>query len=142
MEKNEVLDILPHRYPFLFIDRIIEYQRGSSIKCIKNVTVNEPYFLGHFPGRPIMPGVLLLEAAAQAGIILYKKTFEPERFANKQFLLSSSKIKNLIPVEPGDQIEIQVSAVKILTIGGVFQFVIHTANEIAAKGEFTFAVTN
>ena len=76
---QEILDLLPHRYPFLLIDRVVEFERGKRLVAIKNVTINEPFFQGHFPGYPIMPGVLVVEAMAQAGGILMMSEYPDRR---------------------------------------------------------------
>lgn len=108
---KEIQKILPHRYPFLLVDRVLKIEKGKSIVAIKNVTYNEPFFNGHFPEYKIMPGVLIIEALAQAGgILLYHSLPDPE---DKIVLLS--KIKNAKfrkPVIPGDQIEFHVDLVK------------------------------
>jgi beta-hydroxyacyl-ACP dehydratase FabZ len=109
---EEILKSLPHRYPFLLVDRILKITKGKSIICIKNVTYNEPFFQGHFPERKIMPGVLVVEALAQAGgILLYHSVPEPET----RFVLLS-KIDNTKfrkPVYPGDQLKLSVEIVKL-----------------------------
>ena len=104
--------MLPHRYPFLLVDRVLELEKGKSIVAIKNVTINEPYFQGHFPILRIMPGVLVVEALAQAGgILLYNSIPNPE-----EKIVFLSKIDNLKfrkPVIPGDQIRLEVEIVKL-----------------------------
>ena len=105
MDINEILQHLPHRYPFLLIDRVTEFKAGESLVGYKNVTYNEPFFQGHFPERPVMPGVLLLEAMAQATGLLAFKTIE--RGARRQslyFLVGIDKARFKQPVEPGDQL--------------------------------------
>jgi 3-hydroxyacyl-[acyl-carrier-protein] dehydratase len=105
MDINRILDHLPHRYPFLLIDRVTEYKAGESLTGIKNVTYNEPFFLGHFPQRPVMPGVLILEAMAQATGLLAFRTVE--RGADRDslyFLVGMDKARFKRPVEPGDQL--------------------------------------
>ncbi|MGB5306346.1 MAG: 3-hydroxyacyl-ACP dehydratase FabZ [Gammaproteobacteria bacterium] len=105
MDINQILDHLPHRYPFLLIDRVTEFKPGESLVGIKNVTYNEPFFQGHFPQRPVMPGVLILEAMAQATGLLAFRTME--RTAERQslyFLVGMDKARFKRPVEPGDQL--------------------------------------
>ncbi len=111
---EQILGMLPHRYPFLLIDRVLEFEEGKSLVAIKNVTYNEPFFQGHFPGLKVMPGVLLIEAVAQAGgILLYKSIPEPEK---KLFFLSKvDKTKFRRPVIPGDQIRLEVEILKLKT---------------------------
>ncbi|MGJ8654234.1 MAG: bifunctional UDP-3-O-[3-hydroxymyristoyl] N-acetylglucosamine deacetylase/3-hydroxyacyl-ACP dehydratase [Opitutaceae bacterium] len=112
MDIRRVLDILPHRYPFVMIDRIIELVSPDELVALKNVTINEPYFQGHYPGRPVMPGVLQVEAMAQAaGVLLLRKLpVEENKIA---FFMSVDKVKFRQAVEPGDSIEIRVKLIKI-----------------------------
>jgi UDP-3-O-[3-hydroxymyristoyl] N-acetylglucosamine deacetylase/3-hydroxyacyl-[acyl-carrier-protein] dehydratase len=125
MDIRRVLDILPHRYPFVMIDRVIEIVGEDELVALKNVTINEPYFQGHYPGRPVMPGVLQIEAMAQAaGVLLLRKLpVEENKIA---FFMSVDKVKFRQAVEPGDSVEIRVKLIKI------------RGNKIAtAKGECT-----
>jgi len=110
----DILDIqalLPHRYPFLLVDRIIELEEATRIVGIKNVTANEDFFQGHFPGRPIMPGVLLLEVMAQVGGVLARKTAEGKGRPTV-FLTGIEKAKFRRPVVPGDQLLVEVKVVR------------------------------
>src|SRR5271165_4805449 len=104
---NEIMKILPHRYPFLLIDRITEIMRTKRIVALKNVTVNEPYFVGHFPAGPIMPGVLVVEAMAQAGGVLLLIEF-PDREHKLLLFTGIERAKFRRPVSPGDQLRIEV----------------------------------
>jgi 3-hydroxyacyl-[acyl-carrier-protein] dehydratase/UDP-3-O-[3-hydroxymyristoyl] N-acetylglucosamine deacetylase/3-hydroxyacyl-[acyl-carrier-protein] dehydratase len=109
---EKILRILPHRYPFLLVDRVLEIEKGKSIVAIKNVTINEPYFQGHFPDFRVMPGVLVVEAMAQAGgILLYYSIPNPEK--KLVFLSKIDNLKFRKPVVPGDQIRLEVEVVKI-----------------------------
>ena len=109
---REIQSILPHRYPFLLIDRIIELEPKKKIVGIKNVTINEPFFQGHFPGNPIMPGVLILEAMAQAGgILAVKSTDNLEGKEKTVFFLGIDKAKFRKPVVPGDQIKFEITII-------------------------------
>jgi UDP-3-O-[3-hydroxymyristoyl] N-acetylglucosamine deacetylase/3-hydroxyacyl-[acyl-carrier-protein] dehydratase len=112
MDIRRVLDILPHRYPFVMIDRVVEVVSDDELVALKNVTINEPYFQGHYPGRPVMPGVLQVEAMAQAaGVLLLRKLpIEENKIA---FFMSVDKVKFRQAVEPGDSIEIRVKLIKI-----------------------------
>src|SRR3989338_6830635 len=128
MSFAEILECLPHRYPFLLIDRVIEFELGKTLVAIKNVSVNEPFFAGHFPGRPIMPGVLMLEALAQAGTILAFKTLkelEQDGALNNSlfFFAGIDNARFNRVVEPGDQLRLEVTLTKmrrsVLCVDGI-----------------------
>ncbi len=109
MDIHAIFQHLPHRYPFLLVDRVLDYTLGESLTAIKNVTVNEPFFQGHFPHRPVMPGVLILEAMAQATGLLAFKTSEAQPDNDSLYYLvgvDNARFKN--PVEPGDQLLLEV----------------------------------
>ena len=108
LDINEIQALLPHRYPFLLIDRVIDITRGQRIVAIKNVTVNEPFFQGHFPGYPIMPGVLIVEAIAQAGGALLMSEIE-DRDSKLMVFTGVERAKFRRPVLPGDQLRIEVT---------------------------------
>ncbi|MFP4070807.1 MAG: 3-hydroxyacyl-ACP dehydratase FabZ [Desulfovibrionales bacterium] len=108
---NDILEILPHRYPFLLVDKVVEFTPYNSITALKNVTINEPFFQGHFPGYPVMPGVLILESMAQVGGILVKKSI-PEEMDDKIFLFTGiEKARFRRPVMPGDQLILKINYV-------------------------------
>ncbi len=107
----KILALLPHRYPFLMVDRVVEYEPGRSIVGVKNVTINEPYFQGHFPGRPVMPGVLLLEAMAQVGAIMLMDA--PENAGKIPYFMSMDKVKFRHAVYPGDVMRIEIEVVRM-----------------------------
>ncbi len=112
IEIEEIMRLLPHRYPFLLVDRVIEYEEGKRVVGIKNVTINEPFFQGHFPGHPIMPGVLIIEAMAQVGGILLMGTVQNAE--NKVvYFTSLDNVKWRKPVRPGDQLRFELEVVKI-----------------------------
>lgn len=107
---HEIRKILPHRYPFLLIDRVLEYELHTRLSAIKNVSINEPFFPGHFPARPVFPGVLLLEAIAQASAVLASRGVSTEPDENTIFLFAGiDKARFKRPVEPGDQLLIEVA---------------------------------
>lgn len=114
LDINEILKHLPHRYPFLLIDRIIEYNDRKSLVAIKNVTINEAFFQGHFPQRPVMPGVLILEALAQAGGVLAYKSIGklPGDGAPLFFLAGIDNARFRRIVEPGDQLRLEVTFIR------------------------------
>ncbi|MCJ7596316.1 MAG: 3-hydroxyacyl-ACP dehydratase FabZ [Desulfobacterales bacterium] len=115
LEYQDIVKVLPHRYPFLLVDRITELELGKRVKGIKNVSINEPFFQGHFPGNPIMPGVLILEAMAQAGGVLARLSLSAvtEKEANQPLLfMSIDKVKFRKPVVPGDQLIIEMEALR------------------------------
>jgi beta-hydroxyacyl-ACP dehydratase FabZ len=106
---TEVMNFLPHRYPFLMIDRILEFEADKRIVGMKNVTINEPFFQGHFPGHPIMPGVLLLEAMAQTGGVMALMSLPAEEVKKKVlYFMSIDKAKFRKPVTPGDQVRFEL----------------------------------
>jgi 3-hydroxyacyl-[acyl-carrier-protein] dehydratase len=108
MDIMELQKFLPHRYPFLLVDRVLEMERLKRIVAIKNVTINEPFFQGHFPGQPVMPGVLILESMAQAGGLLLLQEI-PNRGEKLMYLASMNNVKFRRPVVPGDQLRVEVN---------------------------------
>ena len=118
---HQILKLLPHRYPILLVDRVLEIEQGKRIKAIKNVSINEPYFLGHFPHRPVMPGVLMLEAMAQAAAILSFDSMGKALDDNSVYYfagIDAARFKR--PVEPGDQLVMDVELVR--SRAGIFKF--------------------
>jgi 3-hydroxyacyl-[acyl-carrier-protein] dehydratase len=113
MDINDILQHLPHRYPFLLIDRVTEFNAGESLVGYKNVSYNEPFFQGHFPERPIMPGVLILEAMAQAtGLLAFKTVERGARRESLYFLVGMDKVRFKKPVEPGDQLVLRAKLLR------------------------------
>ena len=112
MDVNEIRKYLPHRYPFLLVDRVVELVPGESIVAYKNVTVNEPFFNGHFPDHPVMPGVLIVEAMAQAaGILGFKTMDKTPQDGSIYYFVGSDKLRFKRPVVPGDQLKLEASIV-------------------------------
>jgi UDP-3-O-[3-hydroxymyristoyl] N-acetylglucosamine deacetylase / 3-hydroxyacyl-[acyl-carrier-protein] dehydratase len=112
IEIEEIMKVLPHRYPFLLVDRVTEYEEGKRVVGLKNVTINEPFFQGHFPGHPIMPGVLIIEAMAQVGGILLMGTV-PDPESKVVYFTSLDNVKWRKPVRPGDQLRFELDVVQI-----------------------------
>ena len=108
IEIKEIISILPHAYPFLLVDRIVEMESGKRIVGIKNVTFNEPFFQGHFPGRPIMPGVLIVEAMAQTAGVLAFKSLSEENQKKPVYFLGMDNVRFRKPVTPGDQLRFEL----------------------------------
>lgn len=111
MDITEIQSIIPHRYPFLLIDRILEIDPFKRIVAIKNVTINEPFFQGHFPGAPVLPGVIIIEAMAQAGAVLLFREVQ-DRASKLLYFTSIEEAKFRKPVGPGDQLVLEVSVIK------------------------------
>jgi 3-hydroxyacyl-[acyl-carrier-protein] dehydratase len=116
---EEILDLIPHRYPILLVDRVIDYQKNKTATALKNVTFNEPHFNGHFPNKPIMPGVLIVEALAQTAAILVSKSINDNK--NKLvYFMSIDAVKFRKPVVPGDSLYLKVEALQ--NRGAVWKF--------------------
>lgn len=109
---TEIQQLLPHRYPFLMIDRVVNYEEGKTLTAIKNVSINEPLFTGHFPNMPVFPGVLILEAMAQATGLLAFKTFGAPKENELYYFASIDNAKFRKPVMPGDQLVLEVEFLK------------------------------
>lgn len=137
MRIEEIKNLIPQRYPFLMIDRVMETKEGESIRVCKNVSVNEPFFSGHFPDKPVFPGALIAESMAQAACILLKKSI-PDLEATL-FYVTNMKIRFFKPVVPGDQLYVNIKTVKMTRVGGVFETEASVFDETVAKGEMTFA---
>jgi 3-hydroxyacyl-[acyl-carrier-protein] dehydratase len=112
MDIQEIQQLLPHRYPFLLVDRVVEIVPGQKITAYKNVTMNEPFFNGHFPGHPVMPGVLILEAMAQASAILAYKTSKMDPTQVVSYLMSVDGARFRKPVVPGDRLQLTVEVLR------------------------------
>jgi len=139
MNVNEIMKHLPHRYPFLLVDRIADLQPGISARGIKNVTINEPFFQGHFPGQPIMPGVLIIEAMAQvAGVMAFHSGVE----GKSVYFMSIDNAKFRRPVVPGDQVMLDIKVTK--QRGNVWKFTgaASVDGKLVSEAEFTAMVTD
>lgn len=121
IEITQIMAMLPHRYPFLLVDRVVEFEPNKRVLAIKNVTVNEPYFNGHFPGHPVMPGVLVIEAMAQASGILTQLSNGIERSANQlYYLVRVDKARFARTVVPGDQLKLEVTQKRLIRRMGLY----------------------
>ena len=136
MDIHAILKQLPHRYPFLLVDRVVELESNKRIRAIKNVTFNEPYFMGHFPGRPVMPGVLMLEALAQAaGLLAFDAMGQVPDENNIYYFVGIDSARFKRPVEPGDQLILEASIDRVR--GGIWKFkgVAKVGEEVACEAE-------
>ena len=134
---KEIIKILPQRYPFLMIDRVLELEPGKKVVAVKNVSFNEEFFAGHFPGQPIMPGVLIIEAMAQASIVLF---YGENSSAKKRmsYYLGSVKVRFLHPVFPGDQLKIVVEPIKVISGAAIVKAQAFVEEKEVAGGEISF----
>ena len=136
MDIHQIRKQLPHRYPFLLVDRVLEIEKGKRIKALKNVTINEPFFGGHFPNRPVMPGVLMLEAMAQAAALLAFDTAGVTMDDNTVYYfagIDGARFKR--PVEPGDQLVMDIELDRVRA--GIYKFkgVIRVAGDVVCEAE-------
>lgn len=143
MDIHEILAYLPHRYPFLLIDRVIGMESGESLTAIKNVTANESFFQGHFPERPVMPGVLILEAMAQAGAVLaYKSTNTHPSSGVLYYFAGIDNARFRRVVEPGDQLRLEVKVVRSKRDIWKLEGKAYVGDELACSAEFMSARKN
>ena len=122
MDIQQILQTLPHRYPFVMVDRVLEIEPGKRIVALKNVTINEPYFVGHFPGIPVMPGVMIIEALAQSAAILTYRTLDLKQGDGTLFYfagIDGARFKR--PVTPGDQLRLEVEMLRVMRGVGKFK---------------------
>jgi len=132
---KKIMELLPHRYPFLLVDRVTDVEPGVSLSAIKNVTINEPFFQGHFPGKPIMPGVLILEAMAQAtGLLAFSGLIDPSE-SRLYILVGIDKARFRGQVLPGDQLKLQVSLKRNMRGIGMFECKALVDDEVVAEAE-------
>lgn len=120
IDVHRIMEMIPHRYPFLMIDRVVDIVPGVKATGVKNVTINEPFFAGHFPERPVMPGVLIIEAMAQTAAVFVVHTLGPESEGKLVYFMSVDGARFRKPVEPGDQLHVEVT--KQRSRGNVWKF--------------------
>ena len=139
LDIQEIMGFLPHRYPFLLIDRIVEFEPTKRLVAIKNVTINEPFFQGHFPGYPIMPGVLVVEAMAQAGGIIMMHEL-PDRAEKLVVFTGIERAKFRRPITPGDQLRIEVEVISFRPRAGRIEGKAYVGEKLACEATLTCAV--
>jgi len=136
---EEILELLPHKFPFILVDKILEYKEGDYIKTLKNVSFNEPFFSGHFPDNPLMPGVLIIETVAQSGGLFIIKGYD-DLVDKNALLVGVNKTKFIKEVRPGDQMIVEVKLRKRLGNVFVFQGAVFAGNEIVTETEIIISV--
>ncbi|MHC5037562.1 MAG: 3-hydroxyacyl-ACP dehydratase FabZ [Planctomycetota bacterium] len=139
LENREIMERIPHAFPFVFVDRVLHLEKGVRGVAIKNVTVNERFFLGHFPGNPLLPGVLILESLAQLGGIIIGAGEEEAEEKSLWVLAEILNVRFRRPVVPGDQLILTVTVDKILGNAARFSGKAVAGEHVAAEGEFTLA---
>jgi len=132
---QKIMEILPHRYPFLLIDRIIDLVPGEKVIALKNVTINEPFFQGHFPGQPVMPGVLIVEAMAQAGGVLACESRATDSHGQLIYFMGMDKVRFRKPVVPGDQIIFEAKILKLRSKVAKMSGTATVDNQLVAEAE-------
>lgn len=139
-EIDRIMEILPQRYPFLLIDRIAELEPGKRVIAYKNVSINDWFFEGHFPGKPVMPGTLIIEAMAQASIVLYHSGYEDKLKGRPDYYLGSIKARFMHPVYPGDQLRLVAESVKLLPTGAYINVKAYVGDKDIAEADLVFSV--
>lgn len=141
IEIEEIMRYLPHRYPFLLVDRIVEYEENRRMVGIKNVSINEPFFQGHFPGSPIMPGVLIIESMAQVGGVLVFKSI-PDRDDKLVFFMAIENAKFRKPVRPGDQLRVEMEIVRVKGRVGKLRGKVYVDGQLTAQADIMFSLVD
>lgn len=142
LDVNRIMEMIPHRYPILLVDRLLEFTPGESAVGLKNVTMNEPHFMGHFPGMPVMPGVLIVEAMAQTSAILVVQTLGKEAESKVVYFMTIDNARFRKPVVPGDSLHIHVE--KIQQRGAVWKFkgTAKVGDKVCAEAVFSAMLTD
>jgi len=140
LDQHGIRQLLPHRYPMLLVDRVLDYEASKFIRGLKHVSANEPFFQGHFPGYPVMPGVLIVEAIAQTGAVLMSKSLDVDVGGKAIFFMSADNCRFRSPVRPGDVVRMPVRVVRHR--GDVFKFAGQALvdGKVAAEAEFAAMV--
>lgn len=136
LDISEILALLPHRYPMILIDRIIDLIPGEKVVALKNVTINEPYFTGHFPSTPVMPGVLIVEAMGQAGGVLIMSDLPRNQIPGAIYFMGFDHVRFRIPVTPGDQLILEVNMIKKRSKAVKMSATAMVAEKLVAEAEF------
>jgi len=132
---QKIMQFLPHRYPFLLVDRVLELEPGVRIVALKNVTINEPFFQGHFPGQPVMPGVLIIEAMAQAGGLLAYESGPADKHGQLIYFMGMDKVRFRKPVVPGDQLIFEARILRMRTKVAKMAGTAFVDNQLVAEAE-------
>lgn len=138
LDIKQIMEIIPHRHPFLLIDKITELAEGQKVTAVKNVTMNEPFFQGHFPGEPVMPGVLIVEAMAQAGAVAVLSMDEHK--GKIAYFGAIDKAKFRGKVVPGDTLTLEVEIVKLKSVAGIGKGIAYVNGKKVAEAEITFMI--
>jgi 3-hydroxyacyl-[acyl-carrier-protein] dehydratase len=138
---QEIQKIIPHRFPFLLIDRVIDLQPNEKLVAFKNVSLNEPFFVGHFPEEKVMPGVLIIEAMAQAGCVYfyYSRNLQGQKLI---YYLAKVTAKFIKPVIPGDQLRIEVTTIKMMNRAGFLKTLALVNDQLVAEAQIGFGIKN
>jgi len=137
---RKIIELLPHRYPFLLVDRIIELEPRDRVVALKNVTINEPFFQGHFPGQPVMPGVLIIEAMAQAGGVLAYESMTADSRGQLIYFMGMDKVRFRKPVVPGDQIIFEAKILKLRSTVAKIAGTATVDNQLVAEAELMASI--
>ena len=142
LDINRIMKMIPHRYPILLVDRVLEIEAGESATALKNVTMNEPHFMGHFPGHPVMPGVLIVEAMAQTAAIVCVESLGAEAEGKVVYFMTIDNARFRRPVVPGDSLHIHVEKVQSRANVWKFKGVAKVGDKVCAEATFSAMITD